>query len=49
MLYEVITGTPLGQLPLPVTPLSPVFGHAIGKHLRGFGILYYRYRDSREI
>jgi hypothetical protein len=26
-----------------------VFGHALGKHLRGFGILYYRYRDSREI
>jgi glycine/D-amino acid oxidase-like deaminating enzyme len=42
-------GTPLGQLSLPVTPLSPVFGHALGKHLRGFGILYYRYRDSREI
>jgi len=42
-------GTPLGQLPLPFTPLSPVLGHAIGKHLRGFGILYYRYRDSREV
>jgi glycine/D-amino acid oxidase-like deaminating enzyme len=46
---QACLGTPLSQLPLPVTPLSPVFGHAIGKHLRGFGILYYRYRDAKEI
>jgi hypothetical protein len=26
-----------------------VFGHAIGKHFRGFAILYYRYRDQQEI
>lgn len=42
-------GTSLGELPLPITPLAPVFGHAIAKHFRGFGILYYRYRDSQEI
>lgn len=42
-------GTPLGELPLPFTPLTPVPGHAIGKHLRGFGIVYYRYRDAQEI
>jgi len=42
-------GTPLAELPLPVTPLAPVFGHGVGKHLRRFAILYYRYRDSQEI
>jgi glycine/D-amino acid oxidase-like deaminating enzyme len=42
-------GTPLGELPLRITPLTPVFGHAIGKHFRGFAILYYRYRDRQEI
>jgi glycine/D-amino acid oxidase-like deaminating enzyme len=42
-------GTPLAELPLPFTPLAPVFGHAVGRHLRGLGILYYRYRDSREV
>jgi len=42
-------GTPLGELPLPIVPLAPVFGHAIGKHFRGFAILYYRYRDQLEI
>ncbi|MDX1375450.1 MAG: FAD-binding oxidoreductase [Burkholderiales bacterium] len=42
-------GTPPGELPLPFTPLAPVFGHAVGKHLRGLGILYYRLRDAREV
>jgi glycine/D-amino acid oxidase-like deaminating enzyme len=42
-------GTPLRELPLPVTPLAPVLGHAIGRHFRGLAILYYRYRDSREV
>jgi glycine/D-amino acid oxidase-like deaminating enzyme len=42
-------GTPLAELPLRITPLAPVFGHAIGKHFRGFAILYYRYRDQQEI
>ncbi len=42
-------GTPLAELPLPVTPLAPAPGHALAKHFRGFGILYYRYRDSQEM
>ena len=42
-------GTPLAELPLPVTPLAPVFGHAIGKRIKPLAVLYYRYRDSKEL
>ncbi len=42
-------GTPLAELPLPFTPLSPVPGHAIGKRIASFAILLYRYRDSKEV
>ncbi len=41
-------GTPLAQLPLPFSPVSPVAGHAIGRRIRSIALAYYRYRDKQE-
>lgn len=41
-------GTPLAQLPLPFSPVSPVAGHAIGRRIRSVALAYYRFRDTQE-
>jgi len=42
-------GTPLAELPLPITPLAPVFGHAIGRRIASLQVLLYRRRDAKEM
>lgn len=41
-------GTPLRELPLPISPLAPVPGHAIGRRIRTIALAYYRLRDKQE-
>jgi glycine/D-amino acid oxidase-like deaminating enzyme len=41
-------GTPLAQLPLPLSSLSPVAGHAIGRRISSFALAVFRWRDKRE-
>jgi glycine/D-amino acid oxidase-like deaminating enzyme len=41
-------GTPIGDLPLPFSTLTPVVGHAIGKRIASFALAYYRRRDKQE-
>ena len=48
-LARACLGTPLATLPLPFTPLRPVPGHAFARGKETFALLYYRYRDSREM
>lgn len=46
-LARACLGAPLASLPLPLSKLRPVRGHAIAKRLGSFPILLYRYRDRR--
>jgi len=48
-LARACLGTPLASLPLPFTPLRPVFGHALATGKETLALLYYRYRDAREM
>jgi glycine/D-amino acid oxidase-like deaminating enzyme len=48
-LARACLGAPLASLPLPLSALRPVRGHAIAKRLGSFPILLYRYRDRREL
>lgn len=41
-------GTPLAALPLPLTPLKPIFGHAIGRIVAPAAVGYFRWRDARD-
>ncbi len=41
-------GTPLGELPLPFSPVSPVAGHAIGRRIASLALAVFRWRDKRE-
>lgn len=48
-LARACLGTPLGSLPLPLSELRPVRGHAITKRFSSVPMLLYRYRDRREL
>jgi glycine/D-amino acid oxidase-like deaminating enzyme len=48
-LARACLGAPLASLPLPLSKLRPVRGHAIARRLSSFPILLYRYRDRREL
>jgi glycine/D-amino acid oxidase-like deaminating enzyme len=48
-LARACLGTPLASLPLPFTPLRPVPGHALASGRETLALVYYRYRDAREL
>jgi len=48
-LAHACAGTPLAALPLPLSELRPVRGHAIAKRFSSLPLLLYRYRDRREL
>lgn len=47
-LARACTGTPISDLAVPFTPLTPIFGHAIGRRVASLALLTYRRRDARE-
>jgi glycine/D-amino acid oxidase-like deaminating enzyme len=48
-LARACLGAPLASLPLPFTSLRPVPGHALAAGKETLALVYYRYRDSREM
>jgi glycine/D-amino acid oxidase-like deaminating enzyme len=48
-LARACLGAPLASLPLPFTPLKPVAGHALARGKETLALVYYRYRDAREM
>jgi glycine/D-amino acid oxidase-like deaminating enzyme len=48
-LARACLGAPIASLPLPFTPLRSVPGHALAAGRETLALLYYRYRDSREM
>jgi glycine/D-amino acid oxidase-like deaminating enzyme len=48
-LARACLGAPLASLRLPMTRLRPIPGHALAHGKETLALLYYRYRDSREM
>ncbi|GAA6211112.1 FAD-dependent oxidoreductase [Hyphomicrobiales bacterium 4NK60-0047b] len=46
---KALTGTPINELAIPITPIRPYPLHAIGKEVAPKLLAYYRWRDNREV
>lgn len=48
LLAEAVQGRPVEDLPVPTSPLEPISGHGIVRHLARGMLLLYRWNDAKE-
>ncbi len=46
---DALTGSPIDELPIPITPIRPYPLHTIGTEVAPKLLAYYRWRDNREV
>lgn len=46
---KALTGTPIDELPIPITPIRPYPLHSVGTEVAPKLLAYYRWRDNREV